>query len=367
MKICKSEILKGVKMKKSLEPVRKRGKIGQTALFAYLQKNRKSSSYADTVNLITQYVEMGILVPVKAQGFTPNKAKLFKYYFYNEIISTDLIEKINSFNQLDISWYLEPKQGKKNDFLEPDNWHQEFFKDYHLLKKLDTFLIKHASKMERAVSINERSLEIFGEEKVFEKKNGTSILKRCNIDRAQLNMYETYEFTNFIPLTEQGNNFVMIENEDPMFDLVKAYHEQKKTKFMNLLINSLIYQGGHSLVASLNNPMAKYYLPAQFKAGNKLYIGDLDGAGINIFLSVRDHTPYHDVKPWVAVYEKMLDKAFSENSVSRLDKNKKRNKVKATELMDFLQYFSPKYQKMIKRLFANNCYIPQEILNYSDY
>lgn len=227
------------------------------------------------------------------------------------------------------------------------------------MKKLDVFLTENKVKISKTVSINEHSLEIFGEEKVFEKKNGISILKRCHIDHAQLNMYKTYEFTNFIPLTGQGNNFIMIENEDPMFDLVKAYHEQKKTQFMNLEINSL--------VALINNPLAKYYLPVDFLTGNKLYIGDLDGAGISIFLNVRDHTPYHDIRPWVEVYEKMLDRAFSENIISRLDQNKKRNQVKDIELMDFLQYFSPTYQKMIHKLFVSNCYIPQEILNYSDY
>ena len=136
---------------------------------------------------------------------------------------------------------------------------KEFLKEYDFLKKLDVFLTENKVKISKTVSINERSLEIFGEEKVFEKKNGISILKRYHIDHAQLNMYRTYEFTNFIPLTGQGNDFIMIENEDPMFDLVKAYHEQKKTQFMNLEINSL--------VDLLNNPLAKYYLPVDFLTG----------------------------------------------------------------------------------------------------
>lgn len=100
-------------MKRKLEPVKKRGKIGQTLLFSYLQKKRRSFKYEDTVELVSQYVKSGVLVPIKSRGVTANKDNLAKCYFYNEIISADLVKNLNNFNQIDVSWYLEPKKVRK--------------------------------------------------------------------------------------------------------------------------------------------------------------------------------------------------------------------------------------------------------------
>lgn len=47
---------------------------------------------------------------------------------------------------------------------------QGIFKRLRFLKKLDVFLTENKVKISKTVSINEHSLEIFGEEKVFEKK-----------------------------------------------------------------------------------------------------------------------------------------------------------------------------------------------------
>lgn len=302
----------------------------------------------------------GQLEPIKSSGHIGGEYDFYEKYRIVEHITDEWQQNFDDLNSramkvgLSLEKYLLPsnrrelqtEKNSKNWFID-NYWHQDFEKDKSNLVKIINFMTNKKELLKRPVSVNERSFQIFGQEKVFEKQNGQTLLKRLGINYDSLNTYNTFEFPNIKEVNPTGIN-VMIENEDPMFDLVYAKHPK---------VHEVIYSGGQSLIASLKNPLVHDF----DNEDNLYYWGDLDGIGISMFLNVQKLLP--GINPWVEMYEKMLDKADN----LTLPKPKNGNSFNKKELEEFKAYFPSTYQDKLDNLNEQQTYIPQEIVTIHDY
>ena len=155
---------------------------------------------------------------------------------------------------------------------------------------------------------------------------------------------------------------LILENKDTFFSMRKALLDGKP-EILGGEIGTLIYGGGKRIVKSFRDfelsaePYMKY-------RGNQIYyFGDLDYEGIGIYESLeRQCAEGHRPVPFVAAYEKMLEKA---ELIAELPDMKERQNRKIGE--EFFSYFSEKTVGRILEILEAGRYIPQEILNVSDF
>lgn len=324
-----------------------------------IKKHYHLTETNEIVDFVKQKVIDGVLVPIKSNGLRPGKFGLYNKYMLVESISSKLQNTFAQLPNLDLSWYAQPHKGVGNPF-RPDSYHQQFWQDLPFLQKINAYLAqKH--DYSSAVSINERSFQIFGYEKAFEKKNGKTIFDHLHLHYADLNMYSTYEFPTIIPLSHLGSDLLLIENEDPVYDLAKLYLEspEKLTNF-----RALVYSGGQALIASLNNPLNRLFDLQNIK--HYYYWGDLDGKGIEMFLNaqkaVANLVKGAILSPWQTAYHKMLL-----NSIQARPIIAENNRYQASQVAQFTKYFSLADQKKLKLMLEKQVYLPQEVLTINDF
>lgn len=317
---------------------------------------------------INELYHAKVLFPVNNSPVNPyGNYHLHTKWTYVEKITEKLKKQINSFSVLNVSWYASPhenRKSKKATFYENNNYHRDFENDYLYLKKLDDFLLQNSLDNLTEVSENERSLQIFGREKVIEKTR-ERIFKRVGLKLSDLKVYSTYEFPVFIPFNKvNGSTTVFIENEDPVYDLSKKLVENGCTHFLDKDIRYIGYAGGQALNSSLKNPLTSQIYKDELMA-ECVYVGDIDEIGLEMLFSNQEALP--KLRPWLVAYQKMLEKAFETNNFSTL-KQPSKNHFQIETVERFKAYFSSKYQRMIDKLVAmENTYIAQEILTIDDF
>lgn len=93
------------------------------------------------------------------------------------------------------------------------------------------------------------------------------------------------------------------------------------------------------------------------------YFGDLDYEGIGIWENLSNLCqPRRQIRPFCPAYEAMLKKAESIGTLPATKEQQNRN-IENT----FFQYFSDEISEKMKRILENETYIPQEILNITDF
>ena len=98
--------------------------------------------------------------------------------------------------------------------------------------------------------------------------------------------------------------------------------------------------------------------------GNQIfYFGDLDYEGIGIYENLSElFNEEWKIIPFMAGYEKLLDKAVKAVSIPETKERQNRN-IKNI----FFSYFSTERIKQMKEILEKGRYVPQEILNISDF
>lgn len=240
---------------------------------------------------------------------------------------------------------------------------EEYQKDRQWVLMLDKYLKANRELLEHPVSINERSFEIWNREKFLTREQGSRILKRCGVDVSLFNTYETAEPLAFYSHTRRvPQNILILENKDTFFSM-RRFLLDGNSEILKQEIGTLIYGGGKRIVKSFQDfdlSMEPYMKSEE----NKLYyFGDLDYEGIGIYESLRKHcNGSRMVVPFVVAYEKMLEKA---ERINRLPYTKEQQNRNLTG--DFFAYFSKETVEKMLGILEENQYIPQEILNITDF
>lgn len=321
-----------------------------------LLKNKRSVPYREQYDYVAGLISAGKILPMKsAESNGKNPALPLSYWLVTQ-------RKDYSRFRDELSFDLDPR-------IVPDFYLHHlpvYEKDRPFVLQLSDYLRNHSEELRTEVSENERSFAIWHREKFLQKGPGFRILKNCGVDPCILSFYTTSEpLAYYSADRSSGQNILMIENKDTFFSMRRALLNGK-TEILGTTTGTLIYGAGKGIWKSLDDfdlCVEPYMKDPQ---NHYLYFGDLDYEGIGIYDKVREifRSAAREIIPFAAAYRKMIEKAAVTGFDELPETREKQNRDISCE---FFTYFDPETAARIKELLENGRYIPQEILNISDF
>lgn len=317
--------------------------------------HHKCTSYEEEVAYIRQLMNEGRLIPVKSAGANGKKPAMpLKFWLLQEEEDyAALIEELQ-FRlppSIDNSYYL------KN----PAVYQQE--REYVWM--LGNYLTKEREKLAVCISKNERSYDIWGQEKFLSGGMGNTILKHCGVGEDALHYYETSEPLAYYSDTKEiPQNMLIIENLDTFYSVRKKLIQGEK-QILTKPMGTVIYGGGKRIARAFED-FAVCGEPYMQSEDNRIYyFGDLDYEGIEIYVSFAKRFKGRvRIVPFCEGYLAMLEKA---GEISKLQKTKEGQLKHKDKNELFFDHFDKETVAKMKMILENGRYIPQEILSYTDF
>lgn len=312
-----------------------------------LEKLLHTSSDAELCNFVSDAAEKGVLSPVKSSGTNGNRVYPI-YMKYRITITEDYSEALANIAMLHPSitktGYL---QAKPELYLKYENQ----------LQKLNQYLFQAQPSVK--VSRKERSFEIFDEEKQLEDNSFRNLLKRLGLTADALGYYNTpeYCFNDFIPEGKTQMVLLICENKDIWFNIRRRMYEDFSRAIFDTDIDGVIYGSGNKI--SESGALSAYTRFMNANSVQYLYWGDIDRAGLNIYLSLVKNNPELDIKFFIPAYEEMLRLAETRNIPDSTD-----HRERVQDYEPIYKLFSDEMRCCIEGYIDANKRIPQEIISY---
>lgn len=320
-----------------------------------LQEYLEIEDYLKFYAHVKELEEKGILSPVKRSKENGKHPALYQAYHIIELPEDNAAYRNELLCQLALelnpSYYIKHMEDYKKD------------RAYVLL--LSNYLKQKKEDLSQSASLNERSFEIFHEEKYLKNGGGKRLLKNLGVPMEWLNLYDTTEPLAYYSHHKRVPQTVLIiENKDTFYSM-RSFLLQGGEKILGEEIGTLIYGGGKASFKSFQDfsLCVEDYLK---HSGNQvLYFGDLDYEGIQIYEGLcQQMKEILTIIPFSKAYEKMVEKGM-EIGLAELPKTKDgQNRITCQK---FLQSFKEPVQKDMMKILEARKYIPQEILQKKDY
>ncbi len=305
------------------------------------------SSDAELFDLVSDAADHGFLSPVKASGTNGNR--LYPIYLkYKITIVDDYSEALSRISVLHPTIL-------KNGYLQTKP--ELYLKYEDQFQKLNRYLFQPHSST--PVSKKERSFEIFDEEKQLDDNAFHSLLERLGLTRDVLCYYETpeYCFNDYIPKRKAQMTLLICENKDIWFNIRRRMYEDSASTIFGTHIDGVVYGGGNKV--SESGALSAYTDFMDTDSVKYFYWGDVDRAGLNIYLSLIKNNPDLDIHLFLPAYEQMLCMAETRNIPDSADH---REQVRDYEPIYAL--FSEEMKHCLSEYIDKNKRIPQEIISY---
>ena len=318
-----------------------------------IEKIYNTKTYSALCEVVGDLIKEEKLIPVKSSGGNGKKPTLYKKY--------RLLEKEVDNNAIfdEIYYKISPKLS-----IEYYKNHIDKYKDHReYILELSDFITNKQHLLADAVSMNERSFQIWRREKFLQKEGGKTIVKNLGIELEELNYYDTSEpLAYYSKYKETSQKILIIENKDTYYTMRRHLIDGGE----NILgedISTLIYGGGKNINKASNDFKLSVEDYVSDNRNTILYFGDLDYEGIVIYEGLYELLiKEYNITPFISGYKKMVDKARFE-SIS-LPKTKEGQNKNISEI--FLTEFDQEYRDQIEKILKDGLYIPQEIVNITD-
>lgn len=310
----------------------------------------KQGGYTSFVQTIELLVAKNILRPVKAWKLNGMNPPLYNGY---QIIS--LRDELNPIIKQNLLTQYHPAMNTAYYL----NHQADYEQDKIYLSALNCFLKENAQFTTLpAITVNERSFQIFHDEKWLASKHGHNVLQRVGLTFKDLCCYPTYEpffyYQRKIANTSEIN-VLIIENKDTFFSL-KSLFQNGVYSWNNIPFTLLIYGEGRKIQKSFSFfwELNEYqqYKPRFY------YFGDLDPEGISIWHQLQKQEAV-EFKPFVFFYNALFEKY-----AHIAPKVRKEQRFLQQAVESFLTYFSTSQSKLMLNILKEGRYLPQEGLNY---
>lgn len=312
----------------------------------------RDEPYEEQYRYIQKQLETGALKPVKASGANGKTPALYREYWITE-------------TKKDYSGLEEELKYGLTHLLSVDYYfsHLEAYEqDRPWVLALNDYLRHRKAALENRESVNERSFEIWNQEKFLTKGPGKKILKRCGLDMDFLNIYETGEPLAYYSHTRATpQNLLILENKDTFYSM-RQHMLKGKTQILGVEIGTLIYGGGKRIRQSFKDFEICVEPYMKEKANTIYYFGDLDYEGIGIYEGLAEiFREKWEIRPFSPGYRKMLEKA---KQVPRLPETKEGQNRNLSGF--FFSCFPESVGSQMLEILRKDMYIPQEIVNITD-
>lgn len=315
---------------------------------------KEELSYREQYEYVTGLVEKGKIRPLKASKTNGKKPALFREYW--------LLEPKKDYQALEeeIKYRLHPLIAVDYYLAHPESYRRE----RTWVIKLSDYLKQDREKLDYPVSVNERSFEIWGREKFLSREQGKAVLKHCNLTEDFLHIYGTSEPLAYYSHTRKTpQNLLILENKDTFYSM-RRYLLEGNEYIFGMLAGTLIYGAGKGILKRFGD-FDICVEPYMTDGENGIYyFGDLDYEGIGIYERLAELFQRQEIviQPFTQAYEKMLEKAQAVKKLPNTKEKQNRN-LSGT----FFAFFSEQTVRHMKQLLERECYIPQEILNITDF
>ncbi|MCI8389117.1 MAG: hypothetical protein HFI35_00080 [Roseburia sp.] len=312
-------------------------------------------SYTEQYRYIRRLLEEGRIRPVK-QSPRNGRTPALHLAYWQEEEETDETELLD-----ELDYRLSPAIG-------PDYYRRHpavYREEAPWVRLLSRYLTERGGMPQEPVSLNERSFQIFGREKFLQREQGRKILTHCGVTLEQLEVYRTTEpLAYYSCSTKTPQNVLILENKDTFYS-IRRHLLSGRTMLFGAEISTVIYGAGKGILRSFED-FGFCVEPHINDASNRiLYFGDLDYEGIGIYERLRElFAAAHRIDPFVEAYEYMTRKAARRDQMSLPLMSEKQNRALAGT---FFSYFTAEWEEEVCRMLSAGRYIPQEIINVSDY
>jgi hypothetical protein len=302
-------------------------------------------SFAKTME---ELVSEGVIIPIWARGDNHQNPAV-----YNEYKLAQQAERNNTshIKRLMIRYPLF-QMGKFKE----EKVYQEW-KSY--LDIIHTLLMKKQNPKGLVLKANERSYEIFRDEKFLLSKQGEKLLSQIGITLGDLHCRKTHEPFFEKHVTARPKNILIIENKDT-YDSIKELLMSGVRTWFGVTIDMVIYGEGDKIHRSYTF-IEEYDLDANYQV---YYFGDLDARGIWICTEVMKLD--ERVKPFVPFYQELISR-YGDAPSKRLFEKKLSDRLIHSSLNTFTSFFPSYDHEYLKHCVRINgaaqYYIPQEGLN----
>lgn len=314
---------------------------------------RRQWEYGEQYRYIMELLEEGKIKPLKASGKNGKKPALYREYWLleEEEDYSDLIEelKFQLVPAISIDYYLSHLRVYQEE------------RPFVLL--LNTYLQEKKEKLHFLESVNERSFEIWAKEKFLKEGPGKKILKHCGLAIDLLKVYETSEpLAHYAHTREVPQKLLILENKDTFYSM-RRHLLGGESKILGETFGTLIYGSGKSILRSFQDFDLSVEPYMTDKRNEILYFGDLDYEGIGIWERLyRLCEGRYEIRPFLRAYEAMLEKA---EKIETLPDTKEQQNRHISPV--FFSYFSETTTVKMKNILEKGTYVPQEILNITDF
>lgn len=313
----------------------------------------KYGGYQSFAKAMEALVQEEVIRPVKTwkeNGMHPVLYNGYQVILQEDKLEDDLIHMLSTqyHPEINVSYYFNHKA--------------EYQQDKKYLLALNTFLRRNTALNKLSnITINERSFEIFHDEKWLLSKHGHNFLQRIGLTLQDLRCYPTYEpfFYYQKPSRnaqkENTLNVLIVENKDTFFSLKKLFHKDINS-WGKISFSLLIYGEGRKIEKSFSF----FWELEEYRNChvNFYYFGDLDPEGISIWFELQRKSGIN-IKPFVFFYDMLINKY-----IHVAQPIKKEQKTSTEAVQAFLAYFSAESITSICEIVSSNLYLPQEGLNY---
>jgi hypothetical protein len=286
----------------------------------------------------------GELIPIQNNQYNGKTPALSLYYWVNikvQAAKWDRLEMMKLSDQFDFSFYERHPEWQTKE-------------EWNRIQMLSTFL--KSSHEREIVSFEERSLELFGNEKFLIDSvsfpDGKGFLARIGISEDQLKMVNYGE--PFVFWMKQGKEMKDIQRV-LIVENLSFFHTSIKLLEANQLDYEpelVIYGEGTKIERSFSF----FFRMFPTKPYLFYYAGDLDAAGYGILIRLVEKYPECCIQPALKIYRKMLECLEQRND----QKMGQTQNLKYRDL--FFQWFTEEEQTLLLQLWQENKRIAQEVL-----
>ena len=296
--------------------------------------------FYETIQAMT---EEETLSPIMNKQTNDRSPALPLFYWVNvkkQVANWDRLEMLKRNDLLDFTYY-----NHHPEWQSADEW-ERILKIYDFLKMEDE---------RELVSLEERSLELFGHEKFLIDDQlfpeGAGFLDRIGVEKDRLKTV-TYE-EPFVYWLKKGCDFHSIKRI-LIVEKLSFFHTSIKLLEEDLLDYEpelIIYGEGKKIESSFSF----FFRMFPEKPYLFYYAGDLDAEGYSIFTRLKESYGDCSIQPALKIYRKMLDCEQLANEERKQVRNESHKNA-------FISWFTEEEQILLENLWTKHKRIPQEVL-----
>lgn len=299
--------------------------------------------------LVSVAVEQGCLSPVRSSGRNGNRT--YPLFLKYRITMREDYSKV-----MDEIAFLHPAIQKSGYLQSRPMLYIKYKQQIQLLNRC-----LFSDPPGTPISKKERSFSIFHDEKQLDDNAFCRLLDRLGLTAETLGYYETpeYCFHDYIPNRKEQLTLLICENKDIWFNIRRRMYEDGACEIFKTHIDGVVYGCGNQV--SQHGALTAYTRFLGTEHVHYLYWGDIDRAGLSIYLSLRKHNPELDIRLFTGAYEKMLELA-EEQTIPDSDDHRE-------QLEDYTpvySMFSGSAKAELISAIECNKRIPQEIISYEN-